>query len=57
MKRLALGLIAVLALSACSTNNDFVIENGLCYRIRTETRIGIQTYQQKTAAVPQNCGL
>lgn len=61
MRRIALiaaTAVTVMSLSACgSTTNDFTIENGLCYRLRTEKTLGVQTYKQKVLAVPANCGL
>lgn len=59
MKRLAalvVGIGMMLGLGACgSTDNTFSIENGVCYRTRTEHRVGIQVHKDKVLAVPEDC--
>lgn len=61
VKRLAapaLAVVMILSLGACGTsNNDFTMENGVCYRTRTVHRLGIQVSKDKVLAVPENCGV
>lgn len=61
MRRVAATILAFIALgltTSCSTvNNQFVVENGLCYRVRTTKTLGMQTRKEKVLAVPENCGL
>lgn len=60
MKRLAaLAIVASsLFVSACSsTDTSFRMDNGVCYRTRTNYTMGIRTSKATVQAVLSNCGV
>lgn len=58
MKRLLLTIVAVATLASCATTDtEFFVKDGVCYRTRTVKTAGIQTDKKTVQAVPENCGI
>ena len=56
MKRLAAIALAVVCLTGCSSSDtEFHIRDGVCYRTRTHRTMGMQTSKSTVQAIMSNC--
>jgi hypothetical protein len=57
MKRaIACTLLAVTAVG-CSKTDKFIVDDGLCYRERTERTLGLPLSTSTQLATPKSCGI
>lgn len=48
---------AIVPIACTSSSTSFSVENGVCYRIKTNSTAGCQTNESKVQASDKNCGL